>query len=300
MVANKAHRSGAVVILTHRQQSVSGPGVRFPLDDSHPAVIVNRRYAENTSLDWVYERSWNGTGRDDGANIVAAWDRKVRLVRNELRNHQYLLSLDDDAFVRKPSVTVESYLRRYPWADLILASPALVGRWRNSSDGSIMEAYDACLSRERGLLGVCLVNWGVVIARSAPFVHLLLDKMLKSKACTVQRKTFITGDQACIEKLLLKAPLFRDWPSHVALLPPSELNCHGADTFSQPCVDPFAVHFYGQMPNKLTVLRRAATRAMAGDYSVREMRSSTRGGRLSIWTCRHPGANYFASDDSAC
>ena len=248
----------------------------------------------------MYKRSWDGIGSDDEVNITAVWDRKVRLVRNELQNHQYLLSLDDDAFVRKPDVSVESYLQRYPWADLILASPALVGRWRNNSAGSIMEAYDACMSRERGLLGVCLVNWGVVIARSTPFVHLLLNKMLTSKACTVQRKTFITGDQACIEQLLLKHPLFHDWPNHVALLPPSDFNCHGADPFSQPCVDPFAVHFYGQMPNKLTVLRRAATRAMAGDFSVREMRSSAHGSRLSIWTCRHPNARYFAPDDSAC
>ena len=74
----------------------------------------------------MYKRSWDGIGSDDEVNITAVWDRKVRLVRNELQNHQYLLSLDDDAFVRKPDVSVESYLQRYPWADLILASPALV------------------------------------------------------------------------------------------------------------------------------------------------------------------------------
>jgi hypothetical protein len=298
--SRQTRREGAVVILSHRQQSVSGPGVRFPLDDSHPAVIINRRYAESASLDWVYKRSWNGIGSDDEVNITAMWDRKVRLVRDELQNHQYVLSLDDDAFVRKPDVSVESYLQRYPWADLILASPALVGRWQNSSAGSMMEAYAACMSRERALLGVCLVNWGVVIARSTPFVHLLLNTMLTSEACTMQRKTFITGDQACIEQLLLKHPLFHDWQNHVALLPPSDFNCHGADRFSQPCVDPFTVHFYGQMPNKLTVLRRAATRAMAGDYSVREMRPSAHGGRLSTWTCRHPNARHYAPDDSTC
>ena len=286
---------GAVVILSHRQQSVPGPGVRFPLDDSHPAVIINRRYAESVSLDWVYKRSRNGIGSHDDQKNAAMWDRKVRLIRDELQNHQYVLSLDDDAFVRKPEVSVESSLQRYPWADLILASPALVGRWRNSSAGSMMEAYNACMRRE-GVLGVCLVNWGVVIARSTPFVHLLLDNMLTSELCTKQRKTFITGDQACIEQLLLNDNLFRDWPNHVALLPPSELNCHSADRYSHPCVDPFAAHFYGQVPNKLTVLRRAATRAVAGDYSMREMRISTR----QVWTCRHPDARYFAPDDSAC
>jgi len=295
--SRQTRREGAVVILSRRQQSVPGPGVRFPLDDSHPAVIINRRYAQSTSLDWVHKRSWNGIGSDDEVNITAVWDRKVRLIRNELQNHQYVLSLDDDAFVRKPDVSVESYLQRYPWADLILASPALVGRWRNSSVGSMMQAYDACMSRE-GALGVCLVNWGVVIARNTPFVHLLLNKMLTSKACTKQRKTFITGDQACIEQLLLKDHLFHDWPKHVALLPPSDFNCHSADLFSQPCVDPFAAHFYGQVPNKLTVLRRAATRALAGDYSVREMRLSAH--QLPIWTCRHPDARFFAPDDSAC
>lgn len=85
------------------------------------------------------------------------------------------------------------------------------------------------------------------------------------------------GDQGCLQALLTspQSRFAASWRARVAVVPMAQLQCiPGRDDGLRPgregpCAAPFAFHLRGAYANKPTVLRRAAERALRGDFGAR-------------------------------
>ena len=114
-------------------------------------------------------------------------------------------------------------------------------------------------------------------------------------------RTHMPGDQGCFQALLTSpSSRFAAWRERVAVVPMAQLQCiPGRDDELRPgegpCAAPFAFHLRGAYANKPTVLRRAAERALRGDFAARRayLRDASLGGQ-------YDGRLYCDKPSGAC
>jgi hypothetical protein len=159
---------------------------RFP-----KTALMNRLYAKRHGYRRVV------THERLQPQIHQAWE-KIAVLHHMLQDPSVsvVMWLDDDAFVRKQSITIEYWLEKYPNADLIIAS------------------HDAANQ------GLHALNSGVMIFRNTPWSKHFLNTVLHSEDCD-RKSTQCCWEQDCIQKTLNES----DFEIHVAEPRLGEFNC---------------------------------------------------------------------------
>jgi len=186
--------------------------------------------------------------------IHQAWEKISKL-------HQMLqepsisavLWLDDDAFVRKQSITIEYWLEQYPNADLI------IGR------------CDAAKFLPHAITS------GVMIFRNTPWSRHFLNAVMHSKDCDYKSRT-CCWEQDCMKKVLNES----DFEFRVAEISLGEFNCQTIHPAYKGECNPWVWHAMGQ--GSKGTLEQIAEEAYKGEYSDKERREARDGAGKRIKT----------------
>eukprot|EP00039_Didymoeca_costata_P009194 m.121408 g.121408 ORF g.121408 m.121408 type:complete len:206 (+) comp14394_c0_seq2:230-847(+) len=163
----------------------SNRGTRFPISKA-----LNLRYAKRHS----YRVMFNDTRALE--SFPYAWE-KIALVKYLLQNKsvQAVFLIDDDAFVRKPNISVQQWFVKFPKASIIVG---------------IQDAYNHGHT----------INTGVMIIRNTRWSRVFFDDVLINPSCNRTKKR-CCWEQDCMRKLLK--------PTHyngvVQEIPLGEFNC---------------------------------------------------------------------------
>ena len=147
-----------------------------------------------------------------------AWE-KIVILHHMLQETSVsaVLWVDDDAFVRKQSITIEYWLEKYPNADLIIAS----GDANNQPPHAL--------------------NSGVMIFRNTPWSQHFLNDVLHSKDCDYESRT-CCWEQDCMKKRVKES----DFEFRVAEIPLGEFNCQTIHHAYKGECNPWVWHAMGQ------------------------------------------------------
>ena len=217
------------------------------IDDFQPSWNITKAFANR----WGYSaelhtRPTLNASLFGGSPWTTAWE-KMAIVAAALEDgHDAVAWIDDDAFVNKGELSVESWLATAPGADLLIGRNAE----RNASANPGPQALNMTL------------NTGVFIVRASPWSRRFFATFIQQ--CTQAERTQIAccPEQDCLARLLAE-PENRPKLAAVAL---DSFNCHPSHPNFDSICDPWIYHSMGTGEKQYLVpaakLREAHGRAL--------------------------------------
>lgn len=147
-------------------------------------------------------------------HLTPQWE-KIPLIANLLGLFDapsVIFLLDDDAFVYKHNITVESWLQKFPHSDIII-----------------------------GVHSKGQLNTGAVIIRNTDWSVQFFKEVLETKDCNHMQRT-CCWEQDCVIHIMRK----KNQHSHFAQVPAADFNCHDRHKSYHGTCDPWIWHAMGE------------------------------------------------------